>query len=115
MVVLDGADWDPVVGVRHELHELTRMNAGNRELLQRAILTVLDANHTRFGLPLDAVTLHVSSYGFAKVTRDEVETELDYLKEKGLVENPGKVLEPGNRCWVRTAAGRDWLSERSGH
>jgi hypothetical protein len=99
--------------VRHELHELTRMTAQRREQFQLSILTVLEANHSpKWGLPLDAVTLHVSGYGFAAITRDQVETELEYLAEKGLAETVGKVLEPANRVWRRTAAGRDYLSER---
>ncbi|HTG44142.1 MAG TPA: hypothetical protein VK633_06385 [Verrucomicrobiae bacterium] len=89
------------------------MSPERREQFQLSILVVLDANHSRFGLPLDAVTLHVSSYGFARVTRDEVETELDYLQEKGLTETAGKPLEPANRAWKRTAAGRDYLAERN--
>jgi hypothetical protein len=83
-----------------------------REQLQLSILIVLDANHTRWGLNLDAITLHVSGYGFPKLTRDVVETELEYLEEKNLVELAGKVLEPANKAWKRTAAGRDFLSER---
>ena len=88
------------------------MKAAQRELLQQAILRVLDANHTRFGLGLDALTLHVSAYGFATVTRETVEIELEYLEGKGLVELAAKVLEPANRAWKRTSAGRDFLSER---
>jgi hypothetical protein len=88
------------------------MSSQRREQLQLSILMVLDANYSRFGLPLDAVTLHVSGYGFAGIVRDQVETELDYLAEKGLVENVDKTLEPANRAWRRTAAGRDFLSAR---
>jgi hypothetical protein len=88
------------------------MTPQRREQLQLSILTVLDANHSRYGLPLDAVTLHVSGYGFAQIMRDQVETELDYLTDKGLVECVGKTLEPANRAWRRTAEGRDFLSGR---
>jgi hypothetical protein len=83
-----------------------------REVLQVAILRVLDANHSRFGLSLDAVTLHVSGYGFPRITRDDVDVELEYLMGKQLVETANKTLEPANRAWKRTAAGRDYLSER---
>lgn len=89
------------------------MNGQRREQLQTAILTVLDANHTRFGLGRDAIALHAAHFGFPKLSPDEVETELEYLQEKGLVAGVGKILEPANRSWVRTAAGRDYLSERS--
>lgn len=88
------------------------MNPQLREKLQEAILRVLDANHTRFGLGVDAVTLHASCEGFAKLHRAQVEIELEYLAEKGLVEPVGKTLEPAHRVWKRTAAGRDYLSER---
>jgi hypothetical protein len=61
---------------------------------------------------VDAVTLHASALGFPKLTRDLVETELEYLEGKALVELAQKTLEPANRAWKRTAAGRDYLSER---
>jgi hypothetical protein len=84
-----------------------------RELLQISICKVLDANRSRFGMPLDAITLHTaSSWGFPKVKREDVEAELDYLVAKGLVEVVSKTLEPANRAWRLTASGRDYLSER---
>jgi hypothetical protein len=88
------------------------VNPQQRELLQLAVLRVLDANHSRFGLNLDAVTLHASNLGFPRITRESVEVELEYLEEKKLVETAAKTLEPANRAWKRTAAGRDFLSER---
>lgn len=88
------------------------MSPQRREQLQLSILVVLDANHTRFGLPIDAVTLHASGYGFPALKREQVEIELEYLAEKGLTQTVGKTLEPANRAWARTAAGRDYLSER---
>jgi hypothetical protein len=88
------------------------MEPKQRESLQVAVLRVLDANYSRFGLSLDAVTLHAANFGFPRLTREAVEVELEYLLEKGLVESPSKVLEPANRVWKRTASGRDYLAER---
>lgn len=82
-----------------------------RELLQVAILETLLASGSRFGLNGEAITFHVRE-SFPHITSDQVEPELDYLTEKGLVALVGKVLEPANRQWKLSAQGRDFLSER---
>jgi hypothetical protein len=93
-------------------YERQMNEAKRREVLQKAILRVLDANHTRFGLDLDAVTLWVSNEGFPRLKSDEVERELEYLAEKRICAGNGpKALEPANRVWKLTAAGRDFLSQ----
>jgi DNA-binding PadR family transcriptional regulator len=86
-------------------------DAKRREILQQAILRVLDANHTRFGLDLDAVTLWTSNEGFPQLKDQQVERELEYLEEKKFVETARKELEPAHRVWKLTAAGRDFLSQ----
>lgn len=84
----------------------------NDELLQIAILRVLDANGTKFGLAAEAIKLHVGPLGFQDVTKEKVETELEYLQGSGLVEVPPKIVNPNLRTWKRTAAGRNYLAER---
>lgn len=83
-----------------------------REILQEAILRTLDANHTQFGLNAGAISVFVRMDGFPHATPEVIGTELDYLSEKGFVQVAGKPLEPANRHWRRTAAARDYLSER---
>lgn len=89
-----------------------QQKAERREALQEAILVVLDANHTQFGLNLHGITMWTSRQGFSNLTAAEVEPELEYLKERGLIAEVGKTLEPANRYWKRTGLGRDYLSER---
>lgn len=89
------------------------MNAKLRELLQIAILQVLDANSgERFGIGAEAIKHLVSPFGFPHVPTTEVAIELEYLVEAGFAALVQKPLEPSNRTWKRTKAGRDFLSER---
>lgn len=86
------------------------MRGPELERLRRAILIVLDANQTRFGLTLDALTLHVSTY-FPLIQRQMLEPELNYLCDKGLIAEVEKKLSPENRQWKMTADGRDYLAQ----
>lgn len=87
------------------------MNPQERENLRRAILQTLDANNTRFGLTLDAIGMRVSfEFGFRGVGKDNVEAELTYLEDKGLIAPVQKTLSPEIRCWRIAAAGRDFLA-----
>lgn len=86
------------------------MNAQQRELLRQAVLTVLEANNTRFGLGVDAIAFHAKGYGFPALDRATLEPELEYLQEKELIAEVTKTLSPENRVWKITAAGRDFLA-----
>jgi DNA-binding FadR family transcriptional regulator len=81
-------------------------------LFAGAVLKVLDANNTRFGLSMPAIRLLVRQFGF---NRSETETTdaLEYLAGKGLVEETPKVLVKVNRAWKITDAGREYLDERN--
>lgn len=85
------------------------MNAEELELLREAILRVLAANKTPFGVPIEAVRLRVYHLGFS-VDRDQLLPELDYLVDKGLVALKDKTISPEVRAWRITAAGRDYLA-----
>jgi len=80
-----------------------------RELFRIAILRVLAANLTRFGLNETAISMHVFRFGF-QPERIETVAELDYLHDKGLVAPVEKTISPENRTWRITAAGRDHLA-----
>ena len=81
-----------------------------RELFARAVLKVLDANNTRFGLMAAALRLLVRQFGFDP-TEGEVKDLLEYLTDKGLVSEVAKVLGKANRAWKITDEGRSfWMS-----
>jgi hypothetical protein len=82
------------------------------ELFGGAVLKVLDANNTRFGLSMQAVRLLVRPFGF---NRSEAETTdaLEYLADKGLVEESAKVLVKINRSWKITDEGRQYLDDNN--
>lgn len=87
------------------------MEASKREILRRSILTVADANLSRYGLSAVAFKLHVSSLGLLPdVSVEQIAPELDYLVEKELMTEVAKHLSPENRLWRITAQGRDFLA-----
>ena len=86
------------------------MNSERRELFRLALLRVLDANHTRFGLGLPALGHWAASFGFPNPLASELERELQYLEDKAHVAPVLKGISPENRAWRITAAGRDYLA-----
>lgn len=60
---------------------------------------------TRTGL----VRVSLNGEGF-KLEREEVELELDYLVDKGLIKANDKRISPENKFWQTTADGRDYLA-----
>jgi DNA-binding PadR family transcriptional regulator len=86
------------------------MNPQNRELLRLALLRVLDANSTRYGLGLEALCHLASSFGFYLPEPELVDSELRYFEDKGLATQIVKQISPENRAWRITAAGRDLLA-----
>ena len=81
------------------------MNATERENLRRAILTVADANLSRYGLSAVAFKLHVSNLGFPEVTVQQLEPEIAYLQDRQFLAEVQKHLSPENRLWRITANG----------
>lgn len=91
------------------------MTAGEREQLRLALLRYLDTNGSAvFGLPSQRLLAHARSEGFA-LALGQVELELDYLRDKGLVGEIPKKLSPENRAWKLTADGRDLLAQAQTH
>ena len=86
------------------------MNAAQRELFRQAILRVLDANNTRFGLGAEAFDLYLGIYNFPSPAGSGLAAELQYLADKGFVALVNKEVSPENRAWRITAAGRDYLA-----
>lgn len=87
------------------------MNPQQRELYRAALLRVLDANETQWGLSASVVEIHAAQFGFRHSGVLTVDKELRYLRDKGLVDNPSKTISPENQTWRITATGRDWLAQ----
>ena len=92
------------------------MNPEQKELFRAAILRVLDANRTRWGLGLRALALHLGPFGFTEAQfadTDEfhaaIADALQYLCDKHLAEEALKVVSAANRAWRITTAGIDFL------
>ena len=90
------------------------INREMQENFQVALLRVLEANTSRFGLGVPALSLLVNQYGFTPKA-EEVVSAMDYLEdaENGLVRSVEKgQMHPANRAWKVTAKGTNWLRER---
>lgn len=86
------------------------MDATTRENLRHSLLRFTSENRSRFGLPLAYLHAAALAEGRRNLTLPEVEFELDYLSEKGLLTVPEKLISPEVRAWRITAAGRDHLA-----
>jgi hypothetical protein len=81
------------------------------ELFDTALLRVLDANNTQWGLQAPALSMFTREFGFAPSPADTV-SRLEYLIGKGMVQEVPKVLSKANRAWKITDAGRRHLDEQ---
>ncbi len=90
-------------------NETTMMTSEQRELLRRAILRVLEANNTRFGLGVEAVRNALVMFGFQGAEAGTVADEIGYLVDKGLVEEVLKKISRENRAWRITRDGMAFL------
>jgi len=81
------------------------------ELFDNALLRVLDANNTQWGLQAPALGMFAREFGFAP-SPEETIGRLEYLTGKGMVREVPKVLSKANRAWKITDAGRRHLDEQ---
>lgn len=68
----------------------------------------------RYGLGSFTVGLsrqYLASEGFKGLSKEEVQLEIDYLEQKGLVRKLSKLISPENRSYSTSAEGRDFLAE----
>jgi hypothetical protein len=88
------------------------IEATNMELFDQAILQVLQANNTRFGLTAQAIGTFCRVYGF---TPEEKETldRLEYLAGKNLAAELSKIINKSVRTWKITDAGRQYLDDNN--
>ena len=81
------------------------------ELFDDALLRVLDANNTPWGLQAVALCLFVRQFGFMPTPAEAVH-RLEYLTAKDMAREVPKVLSKANRAWKITDAGRRHLDEQ---
>jgi len=87
------------------------MNTEQKENFRNALLRVLEERASdKFGLSLKAVAVFLHQFGFPASSADDINAELQYLADKGMVALVGKPISPENRCWRITAGGRDFLA-----
>lgn len=78
-------------------------------MFREALLSVADANGSRYGLSVSSFTLFARRFGFQETTQT-TERELDYLTDKRLLAEVPKAISPEVRAWRITAEGRDYLA-----
>lgn len=95
------------------------MKAEELENFRLAILRVMDANRTRFGLGLVAIGYHLNQYGFSagncggpEKYAELLADEIDYLTNKQLVEEVLKTVSRENRAWRLTREGIAFIDQR---
>jgi hypothetical protein len=71
----------------------------------------LARNPTQWGFNIALIRQLLAAEGQI-LTAEEVEAELLYLEDKGMVARSPKIISPELRAWRITAAGRDYLAER---
>ncbi len=76
------------------------------QLLRAAILRILDANHSRWGLAAHAVSVLLPLQGFPDVAESETRTHLDWLLDRRWVTTANSPLNPDARHYRITADGR---------
>jgi hypothetical protein len=83
-----------------------------KEILHGALLKIMDANRTRFGL--QAATLMLQLRGEAIIAgKDEVIQALDYLGSRTppLVQETRPEIDRENRAWIITGGGIRYVDE----
>jgi len=85
-----------------------------QEILNQALLKILDANRTRFGLQAVPLLLHLRGLAIM-ASRDEVVQALDYLASRApaLVEETRPEINRENRAWRITDDGIRYADQHS--
>lgn len=86
------------------------MNPIQREIFRNQLLLAAKMAAPA-GLTIEHFTVHVKLNGFPKATKDEVEAEVTYLRDKGFVAPIEKKISPEIVALRITAAGSDYLAE----
>lgn len=84
------------------------MTPAARELFRQNLLSQLDAVAPS-ALPVPSLLVGAKIGGF-KPTDQEIQAELTYLEDLGLIVAAAKAISPENKRWRITAAGRDHVA-----
>ena len=96
------------------------MNPEQKEFFRLAILRVLDLNRTRYGLGTVALVHHLAQFDYSsrkfggdmKAFESELMDALQYLTDKGLIEEALKVVSRENRAWRITTDGIAYIDSQ---
>jgi hypothetical protein len=86
-----------------------KMTPAQREQMRLSLLRYC-GSAARYGLATPLLLQFLISEGFRPLSLEELQTELAYLEEKGLLAALPKLISPENEAWRITAAGRDFLA-----
>jgi DNA-binding PadR family transcriptional regulator len=86
------------------------MTPADIELMQEKIVRLCNAAG-RFGLTEDRMLRYLADDEY-RISADELDRQLRYLKSKGWIEEVEKDLRPDRRRWQTTAAGDEFLMKR---
>jgi hypothetical protein len=96
------------------------MDTNQHELFRLAVLRVLNDNRTRYGLGVTAIGFHLTRFSFGAPNCGGAEKQagliadaLQYLADKGLIEETVKVVSAANRAWRLTYAGLEFVDTRN--
>jgi hypothetical protein len=89
------------------------MNPQEQELFDLAILRVLDANRTRYGLGSAAIGHLLTQYGFGQARSEDLLDRIEVLQRKALVEEVAKLIGAANRAWRITDKGIGVVDDRN--
>jgi len=87
------------------------MNAWQIEQARLSLLRYLN-EAAPFGLGEPLLLQCLRCEGWTALDQDLVR-ELNYLRDKGLVESVPKIISPENSSWRITAGGRDFLARKA--
>jgi hypothetical protein len=86
------------------------LTSSQREQIRLSVLRYCDAAD-QFGLAAPLLLQFVRSEGHRQLNRQQLETEIGYLCDKGFLTPVPKEISPENSLWRITAAGRDFLAK----
>jgi hypothetical protein len=90
----------------------TRIKPSALELFDQALLQIMQANTTRFGLTAEVLCAYCRAQGF-EPEEEETLDRLEYLAGKSLVAEMPKLIHKSTRVWKITDAGRRYLDDHN--
>jgi hypothetical protein len=85
-----------------------KLSPHEREQLRLSLLRFLDNNASGRGMSTGLLLQMARSEGRPRLITDDVDAELQYLADKGLIAQVSKAVSPEIVLWRITATGRDF-------